>query len=54
MQLIKPTPCLTPKQKTKKMHVASVTLTNNNESNEKQMLGEKKKLVRFKPYERTS
>lgn len=43
MQLIKPTPCLTPKQKTKKMHVASVTLTNNNESNEKQMLGGKKK-----------
>lgn len=38
--------------KTKKMHVASVTLTNNNESNEKQML--KKKMVRFKPYERTS
>lgn len=41
MQLIKPTPCLTPKQKTKKMHVASVTLTNNNESNEKQMLEKK-------------
>lgn len=39
--------------KTKKMHVASVTLTNNNESNEKQML-KKKKMVRFKPYERTS
>lgn len=28
--------------KTKKMHVASVTLTNNNESNEKQMLKKKK------------
>lgn len=27
--------------KTKKMHVASVTLTNNNESNEKQMLKKK-------------
>lgn len=27
--------------KTKKMHVASVTLTNNNESNEKQMLEKK-------------
>lgn len=41
MQLIKPTPCLTPKQRQKKMHVASVTLTNNNESNEKQMLKKK-------------